>query len=101
MRILIGAALFWAIVTVLAFTTPAGAQQACFDYDVARERLTGKYGETIVAVRTSEDGSTGLELWANEETGTWTILAVPAGSGLACLVTSGKDFVPKPKGDPS
>lgn len=52
--------------------------------------LIERYEETLINQQDTPDGR--AELWANEDTGTYTILFFPAGQGEAvvCIVGSGQ-----------
>jgi len=68
-------------------------------YEEARRAvgLSGSGGSTATAI---------VEVWGNEETGTWTI-TVTTPNGLTCLVASGSNFqtldeeITSPKGAPT
>jgi hypothetical protein len=64
-------------------------------------RLTSKYGETLQA-EGLRGGTSVVQIYANAETGTWTVLDVGV-SGLACLISAGEawsGFLPQqPAGD--
>jgi len=97
MRHILIAALAWLVMGV-----PAHAQN-CAPMTVIEDRLTDLYGE-----RRAESGlrsaSSIIEVWRNDETGTWTILMVRP-SGMGCLIASGEmwqDWTPAqaPTGEP-
>ncbi|MGM0584772.1 MAG: hypothetical protein ACQEUZ_08975 [Pseudomonadota bacterium] len=68
-------------------------------------RLSSAYGEQRRGYGLEEEQAGGVvELWASEETGSWTlILTTP--EGLACLLASGRHWTPedvaKLTGDPA
>ncbi len=71
----------------LLTATAAQAQTACGSRDVIVEKLDEKYGE-----RRRGGGLSGpkglIEIWASEETGTWTILKTTP-NGLTCVMALG------------
>ena len=66
------------------------AQQACAPTPAVADRLSGAFNESIRA-----EGLTGnrvvLQMWANEETGTWTVITVHP-EGISCVRASGGNF---------
>lgn len=75
----------------------------CAPRDQVIERLMGKYGEAPQALGIAANNSV-LEVFASEDTGTWTITVTMA-NGVTCLIASGDAFerlpgVGLPKGDP-
>jgi len=86
---------------VLLTATPVVAQQNCGDASAIHSRLMEQYHE---APRTMgmANGSAIVQ-YANEETGTWTILVLNP-NGIACLVASGdswQSMEAQPTGDPA
>ncbi len=68
---------------------PVAAQMTCGQYDNWVETLNSKYGETRRSSGISVQ--TVFETWANEKTGTWTIMSVYP-NGRACVVASGENW---------
>lgn len=70
---------------------PAYSQgQVCYPRDVVAERLADEFGETVQSRGLTADGAV-VEMWANDETRTWTaVVTMP--NGMACLVASGQHF---------
>lgn len=66
------------------------AQAACAPRDKAIETLADDFGEVRQSIGLSGN-NTIVEVYANLETGSWTILSTNA-SGLACMVASGAYF---------
>lgn len=68
------------------------AQQArnCAPREIVVSRLADGYGETRQSMGLGT-GNSVVEVFASEETGTWTI-TVTTPSGLTCLVASGQAF---------
>jgi hypothetical protein len=62
----------------------------CGSRDAIVERLGSKYGEQRVATGLS-GSATMMEVFANEETGSWTIL-ITHPDGQSCLVSAGEHF---------
>ncbi|WP_431358184.1 hypothetical protein [Thalassococcus arenae] len=69
----------------------AAAQTAnCAPREMVIERLATKYGETRQSIGLGNNNAV-VEVFASEETGTWTITVTTA-SGMTCLVASGQAF---------
>ena len=81
----------------------AQAQMACGARDAVVENLGQKYGE--VRRGGGLTGSTAIyEIWASEETGSWTILKTTP-NGLTCVMAVGEGWQDQageaiPAGDP-
>jgi len=87
--------LIWVVLCVLAIvvgaTAPAHAQTAaCADHDAVTALLAERYGEARIAIGLAADGAL-VEVWANRESGTWTIMITQPG-GPACLAAGGEAF---------
>ena len=98
----------FALFAILA-SSPALAQTPavgpCGPYPAIGAALTDTFGEVPVVLGIATDKTHVVEWWANEDTGTWSIL-MHGSDGGACLVGSGDGFVEAPKngeplGDPS
>ena len=73
----------------------------CADRDVIVDTLAARYGETAVSLGLGP-GNRVVEVFASEETGTWTI-TVTTVNGTTCLVASGDSYTvvaPVPQGEP-
>ncbi len=68
---------------------PVAAQVTCGEYDNWVRTLDSKYGESRRSSGISVQ--TVFETWANEKTGTWTIISVYP-NGRACVVASGESW---------
>jgi hypothetical protein len=69
---------------------PAGAQMVCGKRaDIVRQ-LGEKYGETRHSMGLAQ-GRGVVELYASEETGSWTIL-MTSPQGIACMMAAGQSF---------
>ena len=80
-------------ITVAAAVTGAAAAQAqtsCAPRDSVMERLQTKFGETLAAGGLQSRQQV-LEVWASQDTGTWTVLMTHA-NGLTCVVASGTNW---------
>lgn len=106
MKRMIGRLLKTAIVAPLGAMTlflsadNAQAQQmVCGKRDAIIDQLKGKYGETARVMGFSQ-GAGVVEVYANDESGSWTIL-VTNPSGTSCLMAAGEAFetVDLPLGD--
>jgi len=72
-------------------TTPAQAQNRnCAPHDTVVERLAQSYGESRQVIAMNADTSV-LEVFASDESGTWTITVTKAG-GLTCIVAAGQHY---------
>ena len=75
----------------VALTSPTFAQNApivCNLTTVMHSNVTTDYGEKSVAVMIMRGGETIMELFANMETGSWTLLVTDA-NDYSCVVQSG------------
>lgn len=87
---LLGGALF-AVGTIVA---AAQGHAVCAARDDLIAHLKGMYAERPVGAGLASP-TEWFEIWANEETGTWSIvLSLP--DGTACLLESGEGWVPEP-----
>ncbi len=73
---------------IALYGAPAAAQMACGTHASMIASLDLKFGETRRGFGLSGPKLI-FEVWASDETGTWTILQVYP-SGTACLMASGK-----------
>lgn len=76
---------------------------ACAQHGTMVENLADKYGEQKTSAGLT--GQQVMEVYANPETGTWTVLMVNA-EGLACMVAAGTIWLTfeseaTPDGDPT
>ena len=78
-------------VALLCLATAAAAQQNCAPHDVVMINLAERYGETRQGMGLVSPSSNVMEIWANLETGSWTLTATTAG-GPTCLVASGEGY---------
>jgi len=67
---------------------PTDAQTACADRTQVVSRLEERYGETLQSMGLNQN-NTVVEVYASEETGTWTIL-VTSSRGWSCLMAAGE-----------
>ena len=91
-------ALFAALTGGLLFATTntAHAQnRLCGSYEALTERLTGQFGERMVASGVSTNGRAYVEFWASEKSGTWSVVMVLP-NGVSCLTSAGRDFEMQP-----
>lgn len=94
----------------LVALTAAAAAAKCGERDVLIERLQTRYSEKLTARGLQEfnDGAAIIEIWASEDTGTFTILLTNA-EGSSCIVAAGSHWFEEappepdaqPKGTPS
>jgi len=73
---------------------PAAAQFACGKRADIIRQLGEKYGETRRSLGLAQ-GRGVVELYASEETGSWTIL-LTSPQGLTCLIAAGEAFQIEP-----
>ena len=88
---------------ICAAPTVAAAQNRpiCAERHVIVDTLAARYGETAVSLGLGP-GNRVVEVFASEETGTWTII-VTSVNGTTCLVASGDSYTvvaPSPQGEP-
>jgi hypothetical protein len=79
------------IAVALLLGTPAAEAEgraACADRTLVVERLAERYGETLQSMGLHQNQNV-LEVYASDETGTWTIL-VTRPDGKACLIAAGQ-----------
>ncbi|WP_353473021.1 hypothetical protein PVT71_03045 [Salipiger sp. H15] len=67
-----------------------GQSQTCGPREAVVARLAETYGETRHSIGLGSNNAM-MELFASDETGTWTI-TVTSAAGLTCLVASGLAF---------
>jgi hypothetical protein len=81
-----------AAAVIFILTTQANAQPAqnCGPRDAVVERLAQGYGETRQSMGIST-ANTMVEVFASEQTGSWTIL-VTLPTGQTCLIATGGSF---------
>lgn len=84
------------ILAALLAVTPIAAfaqqdQRNCAPREAVTERLNERYGETRLGAGLAGDSSVVLEIWANQETGSWTITATNV-NGVTCLIASGEAY---------
>ncbi|MBF9028993.1 hypothetical protein HKCCE3408_01175 [Rhodobacterales bacterium HKCCE3408] len=100
MRLIAGLAL---LLSGLASETAAQAsgRPVCAARDIIVNTLANRFGETAVSLGLGP-GNRVVEVFASEETGTWTI-TVTSVNGTTCLVASGDSYMalaPMPEGEP-
>ncbi len=93
-RALVPAFVLSTVASVILPAAPAAAQMVCGKrVDIIRQ-LGEKYGETRRSMGLA-DGRGVVELYASEETGSWTIL-ITSPQGTACLMAAGQAFQIEP-----
>ncbi len=78
-----------AMLVALAFGGSAVAQSTCGPHASMINQLDMKYSEVRLGIGSGR--TTLFEMWANTETGSWTILEVFS-SGMACVRAAGKNW---------
>ena len=90
------------VMAAVTFGGSAVAQSNCGIHANIIMTLDMQYGESRHGIGLSGPGSA-FEIWANDETGSWTILKVYP-SGQACMMASGEGWTvdpPVPPGKPT
>jgi len=91
------------IALLIALTaSPVAAQIACGERNSVVRNLGEKYGEVRRGAGLA-DSTAIFEIWASEDTGTWTILRTTP-NGMACIMAVGEGWQDDPqqkKGDPA
>ena len=77
-----------AALVLALLASPAAANPNCAPYDALARELGNKWGEAPIERGLSSSGEM-VEWWANDETGTWTVLVYSA-SGVACIIAAGE-----------
>lgn len=77
----------------MAATAPPALAASCAERSEVIERLSDKYAENFTAggLRSDRKGSTLVEVWSSQETGTFTLL-VTYPNGVSCVLVAGTDF---------
>ena len=75
---------------LMILTPPAYAAPQCVPHTKLSEGLARNFGETVQAMGIAGNG-TMIEVFANSDNGTWSIVQTTPG-GVACLVASGGSF---------
>lgn len=72
------------------------AQQPCTPTPAAMATVLGggKYSEQLVVSGITSGSGQLIRLWANPQTGTWSLTIQQAGTGITCIVATGEDFTP-------
>lgn len=85
-----GKLILYSAALVGLLSSQAIAQNNCAQRDKVVDRLASKYGESRQSVGLGAN-NTMIEVFASDETGTWTITATNA-RGITCLLASGQAF---------
>ena len=78
---------------------PAVGQGVPCTADDPTEHLLTKFNESIHAYGTSEAGRILIRIFANVETGSWTIVLSQAAPPAHCLISAGEGFEILPSGE--
>ena len=89
------------LLVIIGFTLPALAQAtACNTIDAMARGLTGpRYQEVLETIGFLQNG-TRVEYYANDDTGTWTILLTVVKNNRSCVAATGQHHQHIPKGKP-
>ena len=79
--------IFAAAALAVSLAVPASAQAPCGPDQAVRDVLSDRHGESVIKSEVAGDNVL-LELWANPETGTWTLTGTR--DGLMCILRSGE-----------
>ena len=79
-----------AVLAVGSWSTAVAQQASCAQREMIVERLATKYGESRQSAGLNQNNGM-VEIFASEETGTWTIL-VTMPNGISCLMAAGKSW---------
>lgn len=77
-------------VILMMLMASSAATQPCAEREKVTQRLTANYGETVKSIGLGANNGV-MEVWASEETGTWTI-TVTMPNGQTCLIASGQAY---------
>lgn len=72
-------------------TAPAPAQQNCGSRIGIIGALNTEYGEKEQSIMLNSDFQNAVEIFANEETGSWSVL-ITTGEGNSCIISEGVGF---------
>ena len=77
----------------MAATAPPALAASCGDRTAMTEKLQNGYSERLTAggLQKSRPQATVIEVWASDETGTFTVLVTHA-NGVSCVVATGSGF---------
>ena len=101
--------LFWpllilaggALLALIIATVPVHAEPQCAPVERVMQFLSAQHGESPVVIGLMPTAM--MQVWANPDTGTWTLLRITP-DGQACMMASGGNLefaAPMPKGDPA
>lgn len=66
--------------------------QSCASVEIVTTELELEYGETVVAAGFDQQGFR-IEIWLNEETGTWSMVGYPGSNpDVACVIVHGGEM---------
>lgn len=77
----------------VAGTAPPALAMTCATRDTLIESLQSRFSEelTFGGLQEARGGTAMMEIWASDETGTFTVLLSHA-NGISCVVAAGTDF---------
>ena len=77
----------------IAAAAPVVANPNCGQRDAVVEKLSNQYKEqlTVGGLQKRQSVQAVMEIWASEETGTFTVL-ITNPQGISCIVAAGTDF---------
>jgi hypothetical protein len=93
-RAFISALVLTTVAGIALPAAPAGAQMVCGKRADILRQLSEKYGETRRSMGLAQ-GQGVVELYASDETGSWTILMTNP-QGVACMMAAGQAFQIEP-----
>jgi hypothetical protein len=85
----------------MAATAPPALAASCGDRTMMTEKLASGYSERLTAggLQKGRTEATVIEVWASDETGTFTVLVTHA-NGISCVVATGSSFFHLPETEP-
>lgn len=93
-----------ALLFAMAAAAPPAQAANCAMRDVVTERLAQKYSERLTAggLHVARARSAMVEVWASEETGTFTVM-LTSPTGIACIIATGTDWfeAARPEAEPA
>jgi hypothetical protein len=77
---------------MLVSTYSLNAQEICLPADRAIKELRSKYGEVPIVLGIIEATNEILSVFANKNTGTWTLIILDEQGDYACPIANGNNF---------
>lgn len=86
------------LVLAIAAAAASAVSANCAQRDHVVERLQSTFSEqlTVGGLQRTRDTLSVLEIWASDETGTYTVLLTNP-NGISCILAAGTDFFKSPR----